>query len=85
MLIALDTNLGHRQPFDTACGRVGETQLGSGCDTVQKNRVSVTPDSVFRKHHPFMHLNPVYDITGCRSLMRTVYERVDNGDVRTQT
>jgi len=77
MLIALDTNLETEQPFDFACGAVGEKQLAFLntilSSPVNKNIIKI----LFFHHHPFMHNNPFMELKDGLNLIRTIFSRVD--------
>ena len=74
-LIALDTNLETDNPFDFACGEIGERQLDeldkilSGSDDKAK--------ILFFHHHPFIYNNPFMELKDAAKLARVVYNRVD--------
>ncbi|MEW6657441.1 MAG: metallophosphoesterase [Thermodesulfobacteriota bacterium] len=77
MLIALDTNRETEHPFDFACGEVGERQLRF-LDTILSDPFSQAFKRVlFFHHHPFIHHDPLMELTDARQLMRTIYNRVD--------
>lgn len=76
MLIALDTNLETDHPWDFACGKVGEAQLGALetilCTDTARDAVKI----LFFHHHPFMHNNPFMELMDAKALMRMVYGRI---------
>lgn len=75
MLIALDSNLETNTPFDFSCGEIGKTQLGA-LDTILSANMDMTK-IVFFHHHPFMHSDPFMEMKDAKSLIRTLYGRVD--------
>ena len=76
-LIALDTNLETTNPFDFACGEVGDEQL-STLDVILGNpSIAGAIKILFFHHHPFVRDNPFMELTDARKLMRTIYGRVD--------
>jgi 3',5'-cyclic AMP phosphodiesterase CpdA len=77
MLIALDSNLETEQPFDFACGEIGESQLkalNTILSTVQNTGIVKV---LFFHHHPFMHNNPFMELMDAKALAKTIYNRVD--------
>jgi 3',5'-cyclic AMP phosphodiesterase CpdA len=77
MLIALDTNLETKHPFDFACGEVGEGQLAA-LDNILSNPASANFTKIlFCHHHPFMHGNAFMELLDARELIRTIYNKVE--------
>ena len=76
MLIAMDTNLETSHPFDFACGEVGETQLSYLDSLLSSPATASLTKILFFHHHPFMHGNPFMELTDARSLMRTLFSRI---------
>ena len=74
-LIALDTNLETDNPFDFACGEVGERQL----DELDKilDRADGQIKILFFHHHPFIYNNPFMELKDAAKLARVIYDRVD--------
>lgn len=77
MLIALDSNLETEQPFDFACGEIGDSQL-SALNTI----LSTVPGAgmvkvLFFHHHPFMVNDPFMELKDAKALAKIVYNRVD--------
>jgi 3',5'-cyclic AMP phosphodiesterase CpdA len=77
MLIALDSNLETEQPFDFACGEIGDSQL-SALNTI----LSTVPSAgmvkaLFFHHHPFMVNDPFMELKDAKALAKIVYNRVD--------
>lgn len=77
MLIALDTNLETENPFDFACGEVGEKQLAALKTIVLDPASAHMKKVLFFHHHPFMHNDPFMEMKDARELLRRVYSRVD--------
>ncbi len=77
MLIALDSNLETVQPFDFACGEIGEFQLRALDTILASASTSGMVKVLFFHHHPFMHNNPFMELKDARELAKTVYNRVD--------
>jgi len=77
MIIALDTNLETTNPFDFACGEVGETQL-SALDAILSDPLNAEMKKlVCFHHHPFIRHNPFMELRDARQLMRSLYRRVN--------
>lgn len=77
MLIALDSNLETHQPFDFACGEIGEYQLkalGNILTSVQNNSVIKV---LFFHHHPFMVNDPFMELQDAKELAKVIYGKVD--------
>jgi len=77
MLIALDTNLETVQPFDFACGEVGQPQLEALDQLLSAGSSAGKKKILFFHHHPFVRNNPFIELRDARALMRVVYGRVD--------
>jgi len=77
MLIALDTNLETYNPFDFACGEIGDEQLTALesilTDTTNAEWVKI----LFFHHHAFVRNDPFMELQDARALMRTIYGRID--------
>jgi len=77
MLIALDTNLETDNPFDFACGEVGETQL-SFLETLLNASTSKDMQKIlYFHHHPFIRNDPFMELKDARQLMRAMYYKID--------
>lgn len=77
MLIALDTNLETDDPFDFACGEVGEAQLLSLESLLNAPSSQGKKKILFFHHHPFMRNDPFMEMRDARKLMRAIYHKVD--------
>jgi 3',5'-cyclic AMP phosphodiesterase CpdA len=77
MLIALDTNLETENPFDFACGQVGERQLSFLNTVLTDPALGDRTKILFFHHHPFIHSDPTMKLIDARELMRTIYKLVD--------
>lgn len=76
MLIALDSNLETLNPFDFACGEIGQTQL-KALDTILETAPRHAVKIVFFHHHPFMVHDPFMQLKDSEALARTIYGRTD--------
>lgn len=76
MLIALDSNLETENPFDFACGEIGNSQLRA-LDTILATAPSDTIKVLFFHHHPFMMNDPFMQLKDAEALARTIYGRTD--------
>lgn len=77
MLIGLNTNIESKDPFEFACGQVGERQLASLQTVLTSPHNLKIPKILFLHHHPFVHSNPYIELKDARELIRTIYYRVD--------
>lgn len=76
MLIALDSNLETENPFDFACGEIGQSQLRA-LDTILATAPHNTVKVLFFHHHPFMVNDPFMQLKDAGELARTIYGRTD--------
>ena len=77
MFIALDTNLETDNPFDFACGKVGEIQLNALSSILANPTTPEMKKVLFFHHHPFMHNNPFMELKDAQELARIIYNKVD--------
>jgi 3',5'-cyclic AMP phosphodiesterase CpdA len=77
MLIALDSNLETYQPFDFACGEIGQVQLKALENILTSSRRSGVIKILFFHHHPFMVNDPFMELKDAKELARVVYGKVD--------
>lgn len=76
MLIALDSNLETLNPFDFACGEIGQSQL-EALDSIFATASRQSVKVVFFHHHPFMVNDPFMELKDAPALTRTIYGRTD--------
>jgi 3',5'-cyclic AMP phosphodiesterase CpdA len=77
MLIALDSNLETEQPFDFACGEIGESQLNALNTILSTVQNAGMVKVLFVHHHPFVRNNPFMELIDAKALAKTIYNRVD--------
>lgn len=73
MVIALDSNIETTDPFDFACGEIGDCQLETLSAIVQEPAFKIL---IFH-HHPFMHGNPFMEMKDSAKLAKVIYGKVD--------
>lgn len=76
LLIALDSNLETQNPFDFACGEIGQSQL-QALDTILATASHHTVKIVFFHHHPCMVNDPFMELKDAAALARTIHGRTD--------
>ena len=77
IFIALDTNLETEQPFDFACGQVGDFQLNALETILTSTTVLDMKKVLFFHHHAFIRNDPFMEMKDASKLARVVYNRVD--------
>ena len=77
MLIGLDTNLETVNPFDFACGEVGEKQLAVLEAMLNDNIDPRVKKILYFHHHPYIRNDPFMELVDARQLMRMIFKRVD--------
>jgi len=77
MLIALDSTLETEQPFDFACGEIGESQLNALNTVLLITSNTGIVKILFFHHHPFMHTDPFMELKDAQALAKTIFNRVD--------
>jgi 3',5'-cyclic AMP phosphodiesterase CpdA len=77
MLIALNSNLETEEPWDFACGEIGDAQLneldGILTDPVNRQLTKI----LFLHHHPFMFNDPAMKLLDSEKFLRRIYQKVD--------
>lgn len=76
MLIALDSNLETENPFDFACGNIGESQLRALDTILGRSSDEKLVKILFFHHHPFIVNDPFMELKDAKALARTIYGRV---------
>ncbi|PIE31577.1 hypothetical protein CSA56_17900 [candidate division KSB3 bacterium] len=76
LLVALDTNIESRSPFDFACGRVGRKQLDALDRLLSDPAIAHMVMVIFFHHHPFLHTDRFKKLLDARDLARILYGRV---------
>ena len=77
LLIALDSNLKTKYPFDFACGEIGDTQLKALTSTLNEWSYRPMTKILFLHHHPFIVDDPLMLLTDSDKLQDVIYGRVD--------
>lgn len=76
MLIALDSNLETENPFDFACGEIGEHQLNALNTILASTPSAGTVKILFLHHHPLM-VNWAMRLKDAEAFERMIYGRID--------
>ncbi len=77
LFIGLNSNLPTTQPFDFACGEVGDSQIAA------LDGILTAPSSVgftkivYLHHHPFVCNDPFMQLVDAQKFMRALYQRAD--------
>ncbi len=77
MLIALDSNLETKYPFDFACGKIGKNQLAFLESLLSDPNATKMKKIVIMHHHPFIVKDPTMQLKDSNKLMRILYGRTD--------
>jgi len=77
LIIGLDSNLRTIDPFDFACGEIGETQLIMLNDYLYAKKYTDYKKIVYLHHHPFMHTDPTMKLYDSNALMPLLAKHID--------
>jgi predicted MPP superfamily phosphohydrolase len=76
LLIGLNSNLRTMDPFDFACGEIGESQRARLAQILSNSRHQSRLKIVYLHHHPFYH-NPFFRLLDSEAFLRVVFNRAD--------
>lgn len=76
VLIGLDSNLRTADPFDWACGQIGEQQRAMLTDILSWSEYGDSVKIVYLHHHPFVHSTTLKLLDG-DAFIRTVFGKAD--------
>jgi 3',5'-cyclic AMP phosphodiesterase CpdA len=77
LIMGLDSNLRTIDPFDFACGEIGETQLIFLNDYINNEKYKDYKKVVYLHHHPFMHTDPTMKLYDSNALMPMVAKNIN--------
>jgi len=96
LVMGLDSNLRTIDPFDFACGEIGETQLIFLNDYINNEKYKDYKKIVYLHHHPFMHTDKTMKLYDSNALMPMIAKNINcllfghkhvqelwNGDINT--